>query len=266
MGNRNVFPLSHPDLVLKPVGLAQVDNLRVQTTAIPSAAETCSLTCDAIVLTDANGEIIIYGPQSIAFDGAIVGLGGMDAAVMSASGWYYLFLIGNEFNRELHGLISSSRTAPTLPAGFTHWAMVSAVRYDSGTGFIETFTQVGAWVMRDQVAIFTARAGVAAWAQLAGAEQTAFEAAVPPPPAAQSCWIIGGPSASTDTGQKVAAHVTGGVAYGERYLHTATSGLLHDGFYAETTIEQPLYDHNIWVQAETTDLLTLLVTGFRLML
>lgn len=62
---------------------------------------------------------------SFTINAATVGANGMDSGSLTASTWYYIFVIHN--GTTTAGLLSLSRTAPALPSGYTFSAWVGAV-------------------------------------------------------------------------------------------------------------------------------------------
>lgn len=68
------------------------------------------------------------------------GAGGLDAGSLSASVWYYVYLIYNPTGPTVSSLISLSATAPTLPTGYTAWCRVGTALTDGSknlVGFIQ---------------------------------------------------------------------------------------------------------------------------------
>jgi len=59
-----------------------------------------------------------------------VGANGLDSGAMAASTWYGVWVIWNSATAAIAGLLSLSGTAPLLPAGFTHKALVGWVFTD----------------------------------------------------------------------------------------------------------------------------------------
>lgn len=76
---------------------------------------------------------------------AASGLNGLDTGASTISTWYYAFVIWNETSGVVGGIYSLSPAVPALPAGFTHYARIGAVRSDAVTAnkFPCAFTQQG---------------------------------------------------------------------------------------------------------------------------
>ena len=70
------------------------------------------------------------------------GKNGLDAGSEASNTWYHVFAILNPGTTEVAGLFSTSKTSPTLPAGFTKFRRVGQARNDSGSDFLD-FKQVG---------------------------------------------------------------------------------------------------------------------------
>lgn len=90
---------------------------------------------DSALLYDSTGKVAKATSGSITLDMAVSGLGGLDTTDTEASStWYHIYAITN--GTEVNGLISSSLTAPTLPAGYTYKSYMGSIYNDSGSDFI----------------------------------------------------------------------------------------------------------------------------------
>ena len=107
-------------------------NLKVQVTA----NTTCNVTCDQITLYDGT----LYSTQStvsVSISTGSTGANGVETGTtLTASTWYYVWIIYN--GSTVAGLISASSTAPTMPSGYTYKARVGAVYYTSGSVLART--------------------------------------------------------------------------------------------------------------------------------
>lgn len=74
------------------------------------------------------------------------GVNGLDTGSETSSAWYYLWVIYN--GSTVAGLLSLSKTAPTLPSGYTFKGLVGVVRNDGSSNFLG-FRQVGAHARLD---------------------------------------------------------------------------------------------------------------------
>lgn len=139
------------------------------------------ITADEAVLKNAGG--LSYLAESVSVSANITGTVGtansLDTGSEAGNTWYYLWLIYN--GSTVASLISASSTAPTLPSGYTYKALVGEIYNDSGSNFV-TSHRTGADVFLTETTISAALDPAAAdtYEDLAGADLTAFQAAVPP--------------------------------------------------------------------------------------
>jgi len=66
----------------------------------------------------------------------VVGANGLDTGTLAASTWYYLYAITNAAGSTVQGLMSTSATAPALPATFTQFRLISTYRTDGSVHFL----------------------------------------------------------------------------------------------------------------------------------
>jgi len=104
-----------------------------------ASVSTVSITDGTI--GDDTGDIIIDVTSTITVDITVSGANGLDTGVEASSTWYYVYLIFNPTTELLDGLLSISATSPTLPSGYTLKKLVSAVRNDGSSDFIN-FRQI----------------------------------------------------------------------------------------------------------------------------
>lgn len=88
-----------------------------------------SVTIDAIILSDTNGYSVVERDVSGTCDISTSGAGGLDTGSPAAATWYYLWCIGG--NRVPNFVFSTSLTEPTLPTGYTFFALLGAYRRSS---------------------------------------------------------------------------------------------------------------------------------------
>lgn len=84
-----------------------------------------SLTADEIVVKDANGNTRKLSAASFAINTATSGVGGMSSGAIAASTPYYIHAVFNPTTGVKGAIMDISKTAPTLPSGFTMWAWLS---------------------------------------------------------------------------------------------------------------------------------------------
>jgi hypothetical protein len=103
------------------------------TTAIDVAA-------DALAVSDGTSSKLIT-TLSLTINSAIIGENGLDTGVLANQTWYYIYVIAKADGTKA-GLISTSATAPAMPAGYTYKKLVGAVTTDAASQFLP-FNQWG---------------------------------------------------------------------------------------------------------------------------
>lgn len=93
------------------------------------------VTSDDVTMLSSNLSIYRTG-VSITIDTTTVGANGMDAGVLVASTWTYVYLIDN--GTTVAGLASLSATAPTMPGGYSYKCRLGAMLPDAMTKFFRT--------------------------------------------------------------------------------------------------------------------------------
>lgn len=95
---------------------------------------------DQVVMIKPSGSVPFY---SAAFSQVIncttTGANGLDAGALGGNTWYNVFMISNGF--AVAGLASLSATAPVMPAGYTYWVRLGAMRTDGSANFLRTRQQ-----------------------------------------------------------------------------------------------------------------------------
>lgn len=124
--------------------------------AIVGSAATLAITCSNAVLRETSGLIRTTGPISVTINAAVNGVNGLDTGTVTNDTNYFVWLIGNRTT--VAGLLSTSDTAPTLPAGYTYRECVGWTRYISSA--FPTF-QRGRSVRYATRALFATIAGTA---------------------------------------------------------------------------------------------------------
>jgi hypothetical protein len=207
-------------------------------------------------LKDAAGVPAAVGPIALTLDMAVAGAGGLDFGAEAANTWYYGHVIWNKTTGAISGVISTSPTNPTLPAGFTHWALATVVRNNGSSNFIG-YQQRGRQVIydADQVA-FTALGPAAADVF----QQFDCSAIVPP-----NAIAISGNFGETGSHSNVTLAASAGGA-AKRTAHIPTATITFEGFqaaapYADLPI---LTSQRFWWKASSTgDTARVTVTSFR---
>jgi hypothetical protein len=97
---------------------------------------------DWVSLQDPDGNLHIDNAPGTLWliDMEVTGAKGLDTGSVAASSWYYVWIISNGTNT--YGMYSLSRTAPTMPSGYTYKLLVGAVRTDASAHILRGL-QVG---------------------------------------------------------------------------------------------------------------------------
>lgn len=105
-----------------------------------SSTTTVNIQADEVVLEDSSNNK--YVARSVAVNCAITasGANGLDSGAEASSTWYYQWLIYN--GTTVASVTSTSSTTPVMPSGYTYKALVSAVRNDGSSNYID-FKQTG---------------------------------------------------------------------------------------------------------------------------
>jgi hypothetical protein len=221
---------------------------------------TVNVTTDQILVQNASKAVHLLSAVNIspAITGA--GAGGLDTGAEAASTWYYIWVIWNSATNSVTGLLSTSSTAPTMPAGYDYKALVSVVRNDAGSNFVDYYQQ-GRDIGFVKQTIFTAKGAVAGntYEVLAGADLTAFQAAVPPI-ARKARGYAGDTIGSTAMVMAVAANNTG---FSEVLMNAASGANAIDSFFSSGFWEIILTTQNVsWKSLDTTLRHGMRVSGF----
>jgi hypothetical protein len=107
-----------------------------------ASAAIIVITADELVLKDSSGAAFLAEAVNVSPSLATAGANGLDTGAEAASTWYYAWVIYNPTTGTVAGLFSTSATAPTMPAGYTYKALVSAA-YNDGSSNIIPYQQTG---------------------------------------------------------------------------------------------------------------------------
>jgi len=114
-------------------------NLKV----VRASATTVTITADEIIVSDGS---VSAKPTSVSVTPDITasGANGRDAGVEASDTWYFVWVIRKSSDGTVAGLLSTASTIGglTLPTGYDQAALVSAVRNDASSDFID-FNQYG---------------------------------------------------------------------------------------------------------------------------
>lgn len=113
--------------------------------AVTSSLSQVTITADFLVLRNpTTGQTRLFSSVNVTANITLSGAGGLDTGTEAASTWYYVYVIAKD-DGTLSALLSTSATAPTMPSGYTMRALVSAVRNDGSSNFLNYY-QHGALV------------------------------------------------------------------------------------------------------------------------
>ena len=93
---------------------------------------TSTITAGSLTLRNSAGtSAVVLSTVSVTPSISASGANGLDTGSLTASTWYYDYVIYNPTTLTTAGLFSASYTSPTLPSGYTFYVRVGAVRSDS---------------------------------------------------------------------------------------------------------------------------------------
>lgn len=98
---------------------------------------TATVTADAVSLTDGTN-LTTVSAISLTLNSANSGANGLDTGAVGANTWYAVWVIYDATNNITAGLLSTSATAPTMPAGYTYKQRFGWVRTDASNNFYRT--------------------------------------------------------------------------------------------------------------------------------
>lgn len=123
--------------------VGQFSNLKASATGLSAAV---SITADELIVENGANQYQTLRNVSVTPSFANAnGANGLDTGTWAGSTQYFLWVIWN--GSTAAGLFSASQSAPIMPSGYTHKALVSAPRTDAtGNKYPLGFSQSGAWV------------------------------------------------------------------------------------------------------------------------
>lgn len=102
-----------------------------------ASAATVDIDAAALLLKAAGGAAVRVEAVDLTVDITAAGANGLDAGSEATATWYHLWAIWN--GAAAAGLLSTSSTSPTLPAGYTHKGYVGAVYNNASGNFVDFF-------------------------------------------------------------------------------------------------------------------------------
>lgn len=142
------FADSNVEAALAQIGSVFTPFARSKLIIPPDLSINCSL--DYFILVGYARFIVAAGNHlraittsyPLTIDITLSGAGGLDTGAEAASTWYYIWAIYNPSTDTISGMLSTSSSNPTMPAGYSYKALLGAVYNDSGSNFLR-FNQVG---------------------------------------------------------------------------------------------------------------------------
>ncbi|MGX5801425.1 hypothetical protein ACWGS9_09290, partial [Bradyrhizobium sp. Arg314] len=104
-------------------------NLKIITTSVTAA----TITADEIIVEDTTFMTARLANINVSYATGTAGANGLDTGTITASNWYFEWVIYNPSTLTTAALLSLSSTAPTMPAGYTFKARVGASYFDAGS-------------------------------------------------------------------------------------------------------------------------------------
>lgn len=121
-----------------------------------------TVTADELLVKNAAGDAELLSNVNVTGAITTAGANGLDTGTEANSTWYYVHVIYNGTTAAL--LFSTSATAPTMPGGYTHAALATAV-FNDGSGNFRVTRSFGRKVFQADVEALNG-AGVVAWTAL----------------------------------------------------------------------------------------------------
>lgn len=218
------------------------------------------INADEILLEDTNGNIFVAKNVAGTIDFGTIGVNGLDTSTQQASTWYYGWVIAKENGVGVALLGSTSSTAPTLPAGYTFKALVTAARSGAATQFIK-YRQFGNWCYYEALQNALS-AGVAT-------VETAVSTATQVPPNALAVLLTLGGIFGATAGGSYSAQVDIDVVTGSTYARFPTAVQASGTGSLQSQCTVPNLGQNVYYFWNgtvnlTSQSLNIWVTGFQL--
>lgn len=218
------------------------------------------ITADELIVRNAAGLAKRLDTVSVTIDIAVAGANGLDTGAEAASTWYYGWVVAKD-DGTVAGLLSTSSSAPTLPAGYTFKALVSAVRNDGSSNFI-AYRQFGNEITYE-----------ARWPVLtngaATVETAVSTASFVPPPATSAALLVSNRVVASASGATSSSAEIRYVSGANFFLLTSWANTSTTNFN-DATVRMPNVVQNIYYSngpagaAATNTDLTVYVLGFTL--
>jgi hypothetical protein len=137
-------------VVLNPGSTApaagSVQGTRKRLVVIWASTTTATITADALSVSDGAGAFTSLLAVSETVNSALVGAGGLDTGTLAATTCYGIYIIYNPSTLDVSSVLSTHLTSmPTLPSGYSQYALVGVVYTDGSKHFIGFVQRDTAW-------------------------------------------------------------------------------------------------------------------------
>lgn len=125
------------------VGLAQANGMLgsyKNLAVIRPGVTSVDINADFLIVWDSSNNAKMLSAVDLTANITASGANGLDTGSEASGTWYYIWVVYN--GTTVASLLSTSSTSPTLPSGYTYKALVSAVRNDGSSNFVN-FIQSG---------------------------------------------------------------------------------------------------------------------------
>lgn len=124
-----------------------INNMQVSRASATTLSIAAGMCRDKNNIIDMNlGNYLDMGDQSLSensattLNAAVVGANGIDVGALANSTWYYVHVIGDSSAKKpVATLLSTSRTAPTLPQGYDSFRWIDVQRTDGSAQFLLSY-------------------------------------------------------------------------------------------------------------------------------
>lgn len=106
-------------------------SLVVTNTTAGTPDSQCIVTAGSVSVSDASSNFTTLLNVNVTISSGSSGANGLDTGSLAALTWYAIYVIYNPTTLTTAGLMSASFTSPTLPSGYTQYALVGAMLTDN---------------------------------------------------------------------------------------------------------------------------------------
>lgn len=113
----------------------QFNNLVVTNTTAGTPNTQCIVTATALAVSDGSTNYTTLLNVNVTINSGTSGANGIDSGSVANNTFYGIYVIYNPTTLTVAGLMSTSYTSPTLPSGYTQYALVGAMHTDGSAHF-----------------------------------------------------------------------------------------------------------------------------------